>query len=392
MAFSTIQSDSRRSDALLPPAAASASSRMWLYAGLALTAGVLAAFGAEKLRYETLTGYVQAETRTVVANRPGRISKFVVQTGELIEAGQPLVLLVDEQLQQELLAARQQVESHEAELSHLKAQAQVELAWRMKALDAEVFDTRLRSAQLMKEQLSHQVEDVAWEDLLQQPEDTRSAPAFEIAQPLVLKTGRTPVRLTAEERVRALLRREQAVNGAETVQTQLQLCEERLAQLLKLKEELPEQTESAAGVQVALARLTQAREKHARLEKEKDGLTLTSGIRGTVGVFPHKVGDHVTLDEPLVEILDEDRPYVWLPVPSSRIAAYAPGTALELVFPGGIRGTGRVREIPLQTSPLAGSREPFDGREVQVVVTVEQTGRLWPRMPYGSSVTAQRRR
>ena len=109
-----------------------------------------------------------------------------------------------------------------------------------------------------------------------------------------------------------------------------------------------------------------------------------------VGVFQKDVGDHVSAHEAIVPLLDEDQPYLVLQIPSPRISDFAPGTVVELRFPGGKKGKGRVEEIPPQTSPIPGENSSASG--TVITAHVDPVGPLWPNLPFGSVVEVRRRR
>jgi hypothetical protein len=79
-----------------------------------------------------------------------------------------------------------------------------------------------------------------------------------------------------------------------------------------------------------------------------------------------------------------------LQVQSPRISDFAPGTVVELRFPGGEKGKGRVESIPPQTSELP---EPSNARqETLITAHIDPVGKLWPSLPFGSVVEVRRRR
>ena len=109
-----------------------------------------------------------------------------------------------------------------------------------------------------------------------------------------------------------------------------------------------------------------------------------------VGVFHKEVGDHVAAFEPIVQLLDEEQPYLVVQIPSSRISDFSPGTLVDLKFPGRKAGKGRVVEIPPQTSAIP--EEGATGPETKIAVHVDPVGTLWPNLPFGSIVNVRRPR
>jgi hypothetical protein len=63
---------------------------------------------------------------------------------------------------------------------------------------------------------------------------------------------------------------------------------------------------------------------------------------------------------------------------------------VDLHFPGGKQGQGRVEEIPPQTSPIPapGATSP----ETVITAHIEPVGSLWPNLPFGSEVEVRRKR
>ena len=94
--------------------------------------------------------------------------------------------------------------------------------------------------------------------------------------------------------------------------------------------------------------------------------------------------------ESVVQLLDEEQPYLLLQIPSPRISDFAPGTVVELRFPGGKKGKGRVEEIPPQTSPIPTGNSATSG--TVITAHVDPVGPLWPNLPFGSVVEVRRRR
>jgi multidrug resistance efflux pump len=138
------------------------------------------------------------------------------------------------------------------------------------------------------------------------------------------------------------------------------------------------------------ARLQFARQELALLEREQSKLTVRALGNGRLGLFLKQVGERVTAQEPLVQLFDEERPFLLVQIPSERIADFTPGTELELVFPGHRIGWGRVGEIPPQTSQATGANGALGTTLVDVHVM--PLGGLWPELPFGSQVVVRRPR
>ena len=169
------------------------------------------------------------------------------------------------------------------------------------------------------------------------------------------------------------LKMNHAENALEVAQAQAELCDKQLARLDALKQELPAQIEESVGVKVAKARLDMARADLERLAVQLDALTVVATSAGTVGVFQKRAGDHVLAGEPIVELFDEQQPFILAPVPSTELADFRPGTEVRLSFSGKVERRGTVRTIPPQTGPSPGATVVS-----LVSVHIEPEGRAWP--------------
>jgi len=360
--------------------------RLVAFAVLALGGGLSLAAWLSRASYESHTGYLQARGRTVVAGRAARVQSILVQQGEVVPPGTPLFVLSDVELEDAVARKQREIAALEAELAQAQARASVELAARTQALEAEIFDTRLKFANYLSPHLAF-----------------RSKPEFQtFAQrddvfppvtivPLSLEEQRLPVAIppggtTSPSGVAAP---EESSHERDLAAARVELCRERLAQLQERLDRLPENIREAMGVNVAEARLAMARDELARLEQRQKSLVITADVYGTVGVFLKQVGELVSADEPVVELLDEDQPYLLVQIPSDSLADFAPGTVLELRFPDGSAREGKVAVIPPQVAPLSRANERMPD-EALISVIVAPSGRLWPSLPFGTTVEVRR--
>ena len=353
---------------------------------LALIAGTGVAFWAERTRYERFSAYLQAKTHNVTAGREARIAKILVREGSLVTAGQPLIVLSDEILDERLAQRQREVNGLLAEIAQAQARVIVELEWRHKEIQTEIFDTKLKSANFLQSQFSNQIENLAYGEAVRELGATASVDdPVNWLQSLNLKDS------TGEDRrTKTLLKQQAALNALEVSSAQVELCEERIRQLEKLSRELPEKIRRSNGVSIIEARLEQAQAELASLTRQKTALTLNSTGSGLVGIFHKSIGDHVHPHESIVQVIDEEQPYLVVQIPSQRVADFVPGTTVALRFPGGIKGKGRVQELPPQTSPYglekAVATVPF------VNAHIAPAGTQWPNIPFGSVVEVRRRK
>ncbi|MGE5191159.1 MAG: HlyD family secretion protein [Deltaproteobacteria bacterium] len=349
--------------------------RAALFSILALAAGIAATLWFEQVRYERFPGYLQARLRTVAATRDAQVSEILVTPGTVVTAGQPLVQLKDPAFEQRLEAKQRQIEALEIELSQSQARLEVELEWRRKNLLERIFEAKLKCVQALRRELQAPmgfefVRDGGWSE-------PPLMPAF--GQPPSISGDRPVVTPTGGDSA-----------SAQPPVTEVGLCTEHIQELERINRELPEKISRSMGVDLARTRLDHARAELARLESQKHELTLVAEASGMVGVFQKEVGDHVSAHEPIVQLLDEEQPFLLLQIPSSRISDFAPGTVVDLRFPGDKKGKGRVEEIPPQTSPIPGENSPAGG--TVITAHVAPVGPLWPSLPFGSVVEVRRRR
>lgn len=351
---------------------------------IALAAGFATTRWLESLRYESFRGYLQARIRSVASDRPARIAQILVTAGEYVVPGRPLVVLEDQQLEQEISLRRQEIHDLEIELSRTRAALEVELDIQRRDILDRVFEARWRSAQALREhslvpkdtQFSSQLFSRSANGLppIVQPLDEVSPL---LATPIVAVSAQRPGIKTGADLPRGLL-------------AELELCADHIAELERMSRELPEKIKRSMGVDLAEARLANALANLQTLEGQRNELTIVAASHGLVGVFQKQAGDHVAAQEEIVQLLDEELPFVMLRFPSSRIAEFAPGTLVDLRFPGSAAGKGRIEEIPPQTTGLGD--ESTSQAETMISAEIDPAGALWPRLPFGSVVEVRRRR
>jgi multidrug resistance efflux pump len=332
-----------------------------LFSILALAAGIAATVGFEHLRYERFPGFLQARMRNVVAARDAQIAEILVTPGSLVTAGQPLVRLHDAAFDQRLEAKKREIEALEIELAQNQAKLEVELDWRRKNILERIFEARLKRIEALRREIDSPVavgfgRENGWN-----------------APPALLDAGQPG-----------------ALKPETARPTEAELCTQHIEELEQISRELPAKISRSMGVDLSRARLAHAQAELTRLESQQRELMLVAEVSGLVGVFQKAVGDRVAAHEPIVQLLDEEQPFLVVQIPSPRISDFAPGTVVELQFPGGRTGKGRVEEIPPQTSPVS-----LDGGRIgETVITahVDPVGALWPSLPFGSVVEVRRLR
>lgn len=350
---------------------------------LAVTAGSAITLWLERSRYENFPGYLQARLRTVCSSREATISRILVTPGQAVSQGQPLVVLDDETFARRMLDRQHEVASLEIELARTQAALEVELDIQQRDISDRVFETKWRSAQLLRRHLYSPDEFLFPGPALGSARGWQASPTAGNQPPL------------PEE---AMIQRASAENAApgsppgllRISVAEMDLCTDHIRELEKMSRDLPDKIRRSMGIDLVEARLAHARAALAATEKEQSQLTLVAETAGLVGVFQKEAGDRVQAHEPIVQVLDEEQPYLVLQFPSPRIADFSPGTVVDLRFPGGRKGKGRVEEIPPQTSDMPSA--PGAKTDTVVSAHIDPVGALWPRLPFGSVVEVRRKR
>jgi multidrug resistance efflux pump len=360
--------------------------RIILFSFLALAAGFGTAFWLGKIRFERFPGFLQAKLQTLTAGRDARIARILVSPGALVTSGQPLVVLEDRELEQRLQTARQKVESLEIEVLRTLAALEVELDIQDRDVLGRIFDTKCRSAQLLRQQHLVSQETTLTVRMAERWKNDSPLPVSFVSRTSSLfddtaRSEKAPGDVARGSHRDALPR---------ALTAEMELCAEHVAELERMRRELPEKISRSMGADLAQARLEHARADLAALTMQKKELTLVADTAGMIGIFHKEVGDRVTAHEPIVQLLDEEQPYLLLQIPSPRIADFTPGTVVEIRFPGGEKGKGRVETIPPQTSDIPTDASPRS--ETLITAHIDPVGKLWPNIPFGSVVEVRRKR
>lgn len=352
----------------------------------ALAAGIGVASWIEERAAASYAGRLRARTTSIAPGRAARIASLTVVIGQRVVPGDKLLELTDDRLTGQIAAKQREVIELEADLQRVKAVADVEREWRRRELQSEMFQTQLKATTVSQEKLSKQVEQLAWQEHLtsRQSELDAGPSLVESASPfrsLILNAN-----VMDERRVQALLKEDAAAAAAESLATQLTLCEQQLERLRKLDEELPNKVRLSAGVELAETRLARVREELSSLEQQVGSLTIVSPSHGVVGAVHREAGDLVEPGDSILELFDDDRRHLTASIPSTAVARLKPGTKLTLIFPAGYKRIGLVAEIPPQA--MAGDDTGNSG-DSKVAVRIEPAGKLWPKIPIGSRINVQ---
>lgn len=354
---------------------------------LALGCGTALTIGLARATCHSYTGYLQAKCRTVTAGRDACIVRILAPQGSVADPGAPLLVLSDLELEARRADKERELSARRAELSQARAKAAVEVAALKQRIEAEIFDVKFTSAHYLGQTGSEnnitKIEFVPIPKAKSPRAPDKHVTLARHVRPEAFEVGQS---LAGAARQRDNMFESAPANRAH----EIELCNSRLAALERNLDQLPEEILEATGVNVARAHVERAEEELERLNGQERALTITAEAHGTVGLFRKQIGDHVAAHEPIVDLLDEDQPYLVLQIPSDELVHFAPGTMLELRFPGGIRGKGKVASIPPQTAPLPGPERDVVKRSALLTVHIAPAGPVWPELPFGSAVEIRR--
>lgn len=340
----------------------------WLF-GLALSAWI--ADSGDHLIPATL----QAKTLSVSAARPAILAELFVKPGQTVAPDTPLFRLADDRLTGRIAAKRREQTELSAELARVEAAADVDLEWRRRELQNDVFQTELRAAELLQARVHHQVEQLAWEEQLAGLDWWIGVGAHTDVQPIALEVDAPNL-----ARLQALLRSDQAASSLEANAAQLALCQRKLAELAELEAKLTEKVRISAGVDVAQTRLQRAAAELHTLEDQERALTIHSPGYGTVGSVSAQVADPISGGQCVIELLDGEQRFVIAQVPSATVSQFQVGETVTVRFAPRMRLQGTIVEIP----PLAESTDA--DQDATIPIRIAPKGKLWPQLPIGSRV------
>jgi len=365
------------------------------FAGGALLAGIVIVVGWNRFSTDRQIGYLHSATESVTAGRQARITNLLVQSGQSVKPGTPLLVLKDASLEAARTNQQNALAALEAELRQSQARAAVEIEDRKAKLQAEIFEAQLKQAGFEEKRFDQRLSLFAAENRVmvaeaeaRLSEDQLVAAGDDIVfpfEPLTMSAKSQPKRVQ-RDLLMDLRERESMRNKLEASEAQVSLCEERLNSLKKQLENVPAQINEAFGVNVIQTRIQSAQLALARLDAEAPTLTVTAKRHGTVGVFNKGRGELIGPMDIVVEIFDPDQPYIMLETDTSQLAKYPAKSTVELLFPCGSVRQGRISELPPQAASLPGPRDPLTASSGRIRLRVQPAGQIWPTVPFGTHI------
>ena len=142
---------------------------------LALVAGLsLTQWLNHRSATRTLIGYLRAERNVIVSPAEGTVQEIHQLPGTIVKPGMVVVLLTDARLERQITAHRRTLATLQAAQVQARAQADVELALRLRDLEREEFEVRTLSATHLEKQYYNEFVRTASEDLIQRSDGVAS--------------------------------------------------------------------------------------------------------------------------------------------------------------------------------------------------------------------------
>lgn len=338
---------------------------------------------AQKSIAPVSVGYLRSHEIAFVAPFDARLMSQHVVEGEEVKPGTALFTLIDENLERKQKAKQQQIATLRAEVQKAEAKAKIDLAWRLKNLESELLETKLKSASLLKEQYMHQLEEIARSETKASPIEVASLTNEPIgAIKIQPKTGNG-------DRIQASLQRAASQNAIEVLNSQVELCFKRTNELESLKKELPDTIKKATGIDLLQQQLKTAKSEYDQLALLEQTRTISSPAYGLTGQYQLQIGETIRKDEPVVKVLDNAQRHITLDVPADKVHQYELGEVLALRFPNGEKSKGEVYKIaPHVTAPEELSSTTERGSYVRL--WLKPAHQTWPESPIGSPIQVKR--
>ena len=362
-------------------------------------AGGFVAWGLAYSTAPPFQGVYREQTVAISATDGLQLEEIALAPGSSVEPGSVLARTSSINHATRTQVLRERHAQLASDLQVAEARAAVETRWRTEELARQELDLQLRYAELLRQRLDLQVRRAS----LRQ-DSAALVPPIAQAQFGALQTvgtsdvavgeqGEGPRMLPAlASSDDAAARRQMAeqMNEEEVLATQLALCEDRLQSLATSKSSLNSEIAASLGIERLTLELSNVAAQLNALEMAPALRELSSQVHGRVGIYRHAVGDRLLPGETLVEVFDNQRPYVLLSVDLRQASRLNVGQQVELRFD---QVEERKPFFGVVAQAVAASEQYSDtaGAENSVNVEIHLTpvGRLWPTVLPGTRVTVR---
>jgi multidrug efflux pump subunit AcrA (membrane-fusion protein) len=328
---------------------------------------------------EQYPGILTAATTRLATPADGIIELVDVRSGQVVLPGRELFIVVDEGLDREIQAARQQADLLKTNLDRAIARADVELEKHGRETDREIFETEIVLTELLHSQYQQRFSDTAWS---RSPNYLDALASNSIPEVDLKSLAISPEVAAENSRLKAIIEKGGLENDQQTLKTRIELCETRIRELRSGRRKLEETIRTANGVPRLEDELDAAREAVDELQNREASLTVRSPVYGMAGVVDVTERQSVTAGATLLEIFDRDHEFVEAQLPSRLAPRIRAGLRVAVHFPGEEDREGEIEAIPPQVAPHMNGQS-----DAQLRVRIKAVGRAWPTLPIGTDVS-----
>ena len=346
-------------------------SRTVILAGLALVASAALTQYVRSRIPEQFSGELQSQSVEVTASVNGVVDLVSVKPGQIVYPDEALFVIDSSDHADRIASAQLEVDRLAAELRIAQAGYELELHQILVDMDAAIHDIRDDLAQLEGDRFQLKFRDTAFSDF-QGALDNPVASTDPMDLMRLLRDAPGPAM-----QLGVMIERGRIENDLDTKQARINLSQSRLSRL-----QVPEKVHAALGLPAIEEQLTSARQHVSELRLADSTQVVTSPMYGMVGLVQVNSSDYVQQGHTLLRVFDRSHESVRVELPSRLVPELSVDREVSLTFPGGELRSGRIEAIPPQVT-----RRANGVGESQIAVTIRPSGRVWPTLPIGTTVS-----
>lgn len=356
--------------------------RILLVTIVAVSAGTASAIGLQSMGKCEVVGYLKVDQKIISAEEEALISDVFVREGQLVEAGQPLAKVQNRQLAQRIDEQQTIVAGLKSRFDQLNAKFDLEMAWRNREIDQEIFQAEIDASEYLREKYTSEMQSIAWRDMLDSYGGIASTDDSIGLYRELMTSGES---LPDDFLITVMLRQGAAQNAVEVYQAQVELCNRRLQRLKQTKETLPDTLQTSLGLTELQREYDIAADKLKRLQATPAEYDVKAEQNCRILEISAKQGTDLTPEQKLMVVLPDETRHIEAYIPSSKIHRFPEGQAVTVRFAGNVQRQGRIVHVPLLTSrEFQGSLTKLT--DPHIIVRIAPEGALWPDVPFGSQV------
>ncbi|QDT66155.1 HlyD family secretion protein [Calycomorphotria hydatis] len=326
---------------------------------------------------DSYAAMLQAETRTISAPTSGRLISIKCDPQDIVKPNDVIAVIECTELVHQIRREEEKLKAMKADYDTAQANAAMNLTWRLKQVDHELHLLQMELAELYRRQLNTRLREQA---LLTGQSIAELDPLppnaiFQAAWPKD-KVGRHVIELLSETTVE---------NQREVIDTQVQLMEDRIADLETLKNKLPEEVRWAAGLELLEQDIIEQAGKIDSLNARHPQQKVLACCHGELTSLCKEPNTLITAEETIGEIVDQEQRSLLTMLPTHMAGELHLGASMLITFSGYEQEefTGEVVHIKLPTT------SPETARNAKAAVTIVPNNREWPTLPIGSAATVR---